>query len=86
VIFDAIFQPTTVEDTRATVNEHFRTAIRHDVASEHVVERVVMRPMRAGLQHLARTLARMHHGRLNAYVAYALLCLVVALATSLLVR
>jgi hypothetical protein len=28
VIFRAIFRPTIVEDTRETVAEHFRTAIR----------------------------------------------------------
>ncbi|HTQ76524.1 MAG TPA: proton-conducting transporter membrane subunit, partial [Burkholderiales bacterium] len=28
VIFDAVFRPTTVEDTRETVAEHFRNAIR----------------------------------------------------------
>ncbi|HZQ75660.1 MAG TPA: proton-conducting transporter membrane subunit, partial [Burkholderiales bacterium] len=30
VIFDAIFRPTTVEDTRETVAEHFRNAIRRE--------------------------------------------------------
>ena len=79
VIFDAIFRPTTVEDTRATVNEHFRTAIRHDVEAVHVVDRLALDPARRTLQRAARLLARMHHGRLNAYVAYALLSLLAVL-------
>ena len=33
VIFDAIFRPTTVEDSRQTVGEHFRTAIRRKSAA-----------------------------------------------------
>ena len=34
VIFDAVFRPTTVEDTRETVAEHFRTAIRRDARDQ----------------------------------------------------
>jgi len=79
VIFQAIFRPTIVEDTRATVAEHFRTAIVHDTGTVHVVDRLVLRPARDLMLATARLLARMHHGRLNAYVAYALLSLLAAL-------
>ena len=36
VIFDAIFRPTTVEDTRETVAEHFRMAIRREKERVHM--------------------------------------------------
>ncbi len=75
VIFDAVFRPTTVEDTRETVSEHFRTAIRREKRREHPANRLVLEPVRAAALWFAGLLAAMHHGRINAYVAYALLAL-----------
>ncbi len=80
VIFHAIFRPTIVEDTRTTVAEHFRTAIRRETVAAHIVDRLVVEPGRALTTGIAHQLARMHHGRLNAYVAYVLLSLVVVIA------
>jgi hydrogenase-4 component B len=77
VIFDAIFRPTIVEDTRETVAEHFRTAIRREAETVHIVDRLVLNPARKLTLGVALTLARMHHGRLNAYVSYAILSLLV---------
>jgi hydrogenase-4 component B len=77
VIFQAIFQPTITEDTREAVAEHFRTAIRREVSAVHVVDRLVLRPGRAVALRIANWVARMHHGRLNDYVAYVLVSLLV---------
>lgn len=79
VIFTAILRPTTVEDTKETVAEHFRTAIKRIHHETHPVDRFVFGFVAAGVGHTARLLARMHHGRLNAYVAYVLLTLVMFL-------
>lgn len=79
VIFDAIFRPTTVEDTRDTVAEHFRNAIRREKAQVHLVDRVVYRPIRRLTLIVARQLAAMHHGNINAYVTYAFLALLIVL-------
>jgi hydrogenase-4 component B len=79
VIFDAIFRPTTVEDTRETVAEHFHMAIRREKARAHPADRLVFRPIDTALSAFARVLAAMHHGRINAYVAYVLIALIVAL-------
>ena len=83
VIFDAVFRPTTVEDTRETVAEHFRMAIRRDKERVHVVDRLVFQPARRAALGLARSLGAMHDGRINAYVAYALLALLLALVVGL---
>jgi hydrogenase-4 component B len=83
VIFDAIFRPTTVEDTRETVAEHFRMAIRRNQLAVHIVDRYAIRPARRAAMGLAHGLAAMHHGRINAYVAYVLLALILALALGL---
>jgi len=83
VIFDAIFRPTTVEDTRETVAEHFRMAIRREHQSVHIVDRLVLQPAKNGALELARDLGVMHHGRINAYIAYVLLALLLALAVGL---
>ncbi len=79
VIFDAIFRPTTVEDTRETVAEHFRNAIRREKEHVHLVDRLVFRPVRTTTLRFARMLAAMHHGKINAYVTYAFLALLIVL-------
>jgi hydrogenase-4 component B len=79
VVFQAIFQPNIVEDTRSTVGIHFRTAIFRQREETHVVERTFLRPVRIASRWVADSLARMHHGRLNAYVAYVLAFLLLIL-------
>ena len=49
---------------------HFRTAIRRRRDETHLVERLFLRPVGAGVNSLAKLFAGMHHGRLNAYVGY----------------
>jgi hypothetical protein len=61
------------------VAEHFRVAIRREAEEVHVLDRLVYRPLQSGATMLAAGLARMHHGRLNAYVGYVLLCLLLVL-------
>jgi hydrogenase-4 component B len=77
VIFEAVFRPTTVEDTRETVAEHFRTAIRREKERVHLVDKLVFYPIKSSCLWIARCLAAMHHGRINAYITYALLTLLV---------
>jgi hydrogenase-4 component B len=79
VIFQAIFRPTIVEDTRETVAEHFRTAIRREREEVHIVDRFVLQPFRRAALRFANGLATMHQGQLNAYITYGLLGLVVVL-------
>jgi hydrogenase-4 component B len=80
VIFDAIFRPTTVEDTSETVAEHFRMAIRREKERVHLVDKLVFQPVRSAALWFARGLALMHHGRINAYVTYAFLVLLIVFA------
>jgi hydrogenase-4 component B len=72
VVFQAIFQPNIVEDKRETVAVHFRTAIHRRREETHLVDRLFFHPVGDAVSWLARFLAGMHHGRLNAYVAYTL--------------
>jgi hydrogenase-4 component B len=83
VIFEAILRPAVVEDTRETVAEHFRTAIRWRRGEVHIVERYIVTPLRNGALKIANYLAAMHHGRINAYAAYSLLALIIALVLAL---
>ena len=80
VIFQAIFRPTIVEDTQETVAEHFRTAIRREAETVHILDRTIVRPISRAALSIARFVARMHQGLLNAYIAYALLSLLVVFA------
>ncbi|MHB8230272.1 MAG: hypothetical protein ACYDG0_05735, partial [Vulcanimicrobiaceae bacterium] len=82
VIFNAVFLPART-DERKTIHEHFRDAIRRAREDVFVADRVVARPAIAAATWLAHLLARMHHGRLPAYVAYALAALLIVLAISL---
>ncbi|MGB7767358.1 MAG: proton-conducting transporter membrane subunit [Verrucomicrobiia bacterium] len=84
VIFDAVFRPTTVEDTRETVAEHFRTAIIRDKERVHLVDKLVFHPVKTAVMWLAGRLALMHHGRFNTYAAYVLLAILAALLITLL--
>jgi hydrogenase-4 component B len=79
VVFQAIFRPNIVEDTRQTVAVHFRTAIRRRRDETYLVERLFFRPIGRAMGSLARSLAGMHHGRLNAYVGYVLGFLIIIL-------
>ena len=72
VVFQAIFRPNITEDTRQTVAVHFRTAIRRRRDETPVVDRLFLRPIGQAMGGVAGFLAGMHHGRLNAYVAYVL--------------
>ncbi len=73
VVFQAIFRPAIVEDARKTVAVHFRTAILRRREETHLVDRLFFDPVGDAIEWLARLLARMHHGRLNTYVAYSVL-------------
>ncbi len=79
VVFDAVFRPTTVEDTSESVAQHFRTAIQRQRSEVHLIDRLAIRPLREGALRLAALLARLHHGRLNAYLAYVLIALLAGL-------
>jgi hydrogenase-4 component B len=79
VIFEAVFFPTTVEDTRETVLHHFRAAIRRTRQENHVLDRMVLNPIGRAALSVSTTFARMHHGYLNAYVIYGLGALILAL-------
>lgn len=72
VIFQAIFRPNINEDTRQTVAVHFRTAILRRREETHLVDRLFFHPIGNAVGWFARLLAGMHHGKLNAYVAYTL--------------
>ncbi len=80
VIFDAIFRPTTVEDTRETVAAHFRMAIRREKERVHLVDRLVFQPIGSATLRVAHLLAAMHHGRINAYVTYVFAALLIVIA------
>jgi hydrogenase-4 component B len=72
VVFQAIFRPNIIEDTRQTVGVHFRTAIHRRRDETHLVDRLFFHPIGDSVIWFAKLLAGMHHGRLNAYVAYVL--------------
>jgi hydrogenase-4 component B len=82
VVFDAILRPRTVEDTEETVAAHFRVAIKRSEEPTHLVDRLVLEVLTQGLTRVATWFARMHHGRVNAYVAYVLATLLVFLVAS----
>ncbi len=79
VVFQAIFRPNIIEDTRQTVAVHFRTAIHRQREETPVVDRLLLKPVGTAVQRVAAFLAGMHQGKLNAYVAYVLAFLLLVL-------
>jgi hydrogenase-4 component B len=79
VVFQAVFRPNIVEDTRETVSVHFRTAILHRRDETYLIERLFLHPVGDAVISIARALATMHHGKLNQYVGYFLAFLVLIL-------
>lgn len=78
VIFDTVFKPVQ-ERTVETVGGHFRTSIRVEESHEHILDRVLTRPILAGLLWVANHFRKMHRGQVNVYAAYVLLSLLVML-------
>ena len=79
VIFEAIFNPTEVENERETIHEHFRSAIRRKREDVFFADRLLTTPVERATRGIAALLARMHHGRLSTYVGYALGTLILVL-------
>ncbi len=79
VIFNAVFHPSTIEDTKETVAGHFRTAIKNGRKEVHIIDRLIFKPITSFIQSVAVTLAKMHAGSINVYAAYVLIGLVLVL-------
>ncbi len=84
VIFDAVFRPFTVEETRETVAQHFRTAIMSGRVDVHIVDRYVSQPVLRLTRWAAAWLGRMHAGSVNVYAAYVFVSLILFLLVWLL--
>jgi hydrogenase-4 component B len=79
VIFEAILQPAKAEDSVEAVAQHFRAAIRRNHTEIHIVDRLLLDPSIASLRQLAIIARKMHVGHVNAYAAYVLLAMLLAL-------
>jgi hydrogenase-4 component B len=79
VIFDAVFNPRTIENTRETVAQHFRVAITRRREDVFIADRFATNPIAVATRWVANLVARIHHGRLEGYVLYALAALLVAI-------
>jgi len=77
VIFDAIFRPTTLDERKETIAEHFRTAINNERSEVHIVDRSVFQPIVKWIQSMATLFGRMHSGSVNVYATYVLISLVI---------
>jgi hydrogenase-4 component B len=77
VIFRSVLAPDEPVQQEHTTAEHFRTAIYRAHDADYALDRWIFIPLLAASSALARVLAAIHHGRLNAYVGYALLTLLV---------
>lgn len=78
-IFQAIFHPTE-EEERETAAGYFRLAIRRIHRDVYLPERLVFRPLARLATEISGLCARMHNGRLNAYVAYVFIVLIIVIA------
>jgi hydrogenase-4 component B len=79
VIFEAVFRPSTFEDRKETIAEHFRLAIKNGRKEVHILDRAFFLPAARAIQWTASLLGRMHTGSVNAYAAYVLISLIIIL-------
>ncbi|WP_321969229.1 proton-conducting transporter transmembrane domain-containing protein [Paraburkholderia tropica] len=79
VIFQAILAPVKPAQQEVVVAEHFRTAIKRTETESYALDRWIFLPLTVLAIRAAQLLAKMHHGRLNTYVAYAIGGLLVAM-------
>jgi len=79
VIFDSVFRPSTVENTRESIAGHFRTAIKNGRQEVYVVDKVAIHPVLRWARWLAGVLVRMHSARVNAYAGYVFIIVLVFL-------
>lgn len=86
VIFDSILSPASGEDNVEAVARHFRTAIVRKYSLVPIVDRWVLIPPVTGLRAAAGFVRRLHVGHVNAYAAYVLLVMLVALLIGATVR
>jgi hydrogenase-4 component B len=86
VIFQAIFRPSTFDDRKETIAEHFRMAIKNGRKEVHIVDRSFFLPVTKGVQWTASILGRMHTGSVNVYAAYVLISLFIVLMIQCLMR
>jgi hydrogenase-4 component B len=86
VIFEAIFHPSTLDERKETIAEHFRTAINNERKEVHIVDRSVFQPIVKWIQSMATLLGRMHTGSVNIYATYVLISLVIVLIIQALLK
>ncbi len=86
VIFEAVFRPSTFDDRKETISEHFRMAIKNGRKEVHIVDRSVFLPVSRAVQWTASLLGRMHTGSVNVYAVYVLLSLFIVLMIQGLMR
>jgi hydrogenase-4 component B len=80
VVFRAVFHPSAPEEVVDTVGGYWRRAVKRIPHETYVVDRLVSRPLTRGARRVADALATLHHGYINAYVAYVLATLLILLA------
>jgi hydrogenase-4 component B len=86
VIFEAIFRPSTLDERKETIAEHFRTAINNERKEVHIVDRSVFQPIVKWIQSMATLLGRMHTGSVNIYATYVVISLVIVLIIQALLK
>ncbi len=80
VVFQAIFRPTVQEDTRESVEGHYRTALTRSQREPFVADRLFLAPLTCLVRSAAVLAARPHHsGRVNLYTATVLIVLLLVL-------
>lgn len=83
VIFQAILRPYRPVEHEQFLASHFHSAVQREVRESYVVDRLVFYPAATVVQSIAGVLARIHHGKINVYIAYALITLLAVISLSL---
>ncbi len=83
VTFRAILRPSQPAEQEKFLASHFHTAVRRDVRESYVMDRLVFYPASKAVVRISGVLARIHHGKINVYIVYAFVTLLVVVSLSL---
>ncbi len=83
VIFRAILRPYQPVEQEEILASHFHAAVRREVRESYVVDRLLFYPASAVVARVSEVLARIHHGKINVYIVYTFVTLLVAVSLAL---
>jgi len=83
LVFRAVLRPEQPIEREEMSASNFHKAIRRETRESYVVDRLIFYPSNTAIEAIASLLAKLHHGKINMYMVYAFVTLMVVMILSL---